>query len=122
MSRRRKRVLETKQEPLAPFRVFVRRQAAAIGLAGLVLLGGLCIGMAGHHLFAAMPSLDALLHPTMILTGMGPVDRLETSAGKTFAIAYALFSSLLLVLATSIAVVPLIHRILHAFHGDEAEG
>ena len=60
----------------------------------------------------------------MILSGMGPVDRLQTSAGKWFATAYALTSGVLFVTTVAVLFAPLIHRFFHHFHlelGDERD-
>jgi hypothetical protein len=55
----------------------------------------------------------------MILGGMGPVDRVESEAGKLFASFYALFSGLLFIGAASLALAPFVHRIMHKLHIDE---
>jgi hypothetical protein len=55
---------------------------------------------------------------------MGPVDRLQSEAGKIFAGAYALFSGLVFLVAVGIIFAPLVHRLLHRFHieADERSG
>jgi hypothetical protein len=55
----------------------------------------------------------------MILSGMGPADQLKSEAGKLFAGCYALYSGLIIVLASGIVLAPIVHRILHRFHVDE---
>lgn len=47
------------------------------------------LALEGYHLAEDLPWLDAVLNQAMILTGMGPVDRVHTVAGKLFATAYA---------------------------------
>ena len=54
----------------------------------------------------------------MILTGMGPVDRMETVGGKLFATFYAIFSGVAFLGTTGILVAPWAHRLLHRFHAD----
>jgi hypothetical protein len=52
----------------------------------------------------------------MILGGMGPVDRLETPAGKIFASFYALYSGVVLLASVGVLAAPIFHRFLHHFH------
>jgi hypothetical protein len=52
----------------------------------------------------------------MILSGMGPVATLSTTAGKIFAGCYALYSGILLIFSSSVVLAPVVHRILHGFH------
>jgi hypothetical protein len=52
----------------------------------------------------------------MILSGMGPLGELKTTAGKIFAGSYAIFSWLVIVIATSFVLAPIFHRLLHHFH------
>ena len=54
----------------------------------------------------------------MILSGMGPVATIQTSAGKLFAGCYALFSGLALITTVAVIFAPLFHRFLHKFHMD----
>jgi hypothetical protein len=52
----------------------------------------------------------------MILSDMGPTGALKTTSGKIFAGSYAIFSGLLIVIATGFVLAPIFHRILHHFH------
>jgi hypothetical protein len=63
-----------------------------------------------------MPWIDAYVNASMILSGMGPVTELKTTAGKLFAGSYALYSGLALILATGVIFAPVVHRLLHKFH------
>jgi hypothetical protein len=65
--------------------------------------------------------VDALLNASMILGGMGPVDRLETTAGKIFASFYALFSGLVFLAVASVVLAPVVHRFLHRFHVEGSD-
>jgi len=83
----------------------------------IVLLGvALSIGVAGYHFIADLAWIDALLNASMILTGMGPVATLTTTAAKLFASAYALFCGLVYLTATGFLIAPVVHRVLHRFH------
>jgi hypothetical protein len=52
----------------------------------------------------------------MILGGMGPVNPLQTNAGKIFASFYALYSGIILLASVGILVTPIFHRFMHHFH------
>ena len=103
-------------QPLATRRVFITRMAwSVIVWMGMMLLG-LGIGMAGYMAFEGMSLTDAYLNASMILSGMGPVGDLKTEAGKLFAGSYAIFSGLVIVLATGVVLAPIVHHVLHVFH------
>ena len=57
----------------------------------------------------------------MILSGMGPLGSLQTSAGKLFAGCYALFSGLAFITSIGVVFAPVFHRFLHRFHLEEKE-
>ena len=68
----------------------------------------------------ALPWLDAFLNASMILTGMGPVDPMRTSAAKLFASVYALFSGVVFLTSMGVFAAPFLHRLMHRFHiGEE---
>ena len=90
-------------------------------VAGLLIIASLGLGVAGYHLCAGLPWLDALLNASMILTGMGPVDPTPSVAGKLFASFYALFSGVAFLTIMAIVLGPLVHRFLHRFHLDIAD-
>lgn len=85
-------------------------------MASLILLFSLSIGMAGYHFLEKMQWLDSFENAAMILSGMGPVGQVQTSAGKLFAGCYALFSGLAFITATGVIVAPIFHRFIHRFH------
>ena len=95
-------------------------QAALLWLAIAVV--GLAIGMAGYAYFEGMSIADAYVNAAMILSGMGPVSELKTTAGKIFAGSYAIFSGLVIVIATGFVLAPIFHRVLHRFHVEQGKG
>ena len=88
----------------------------AIGLWLALAVVGLAIGMAGYAEFEDMSLADAYVNAAMILSGMGPLGELKTTAGKLFAGSYAIFSGLVIVIATGFVLAPIFHRVLHRFH------
>ena len=110
---------ESRNQPLAPVQRYVWRLVASVFIAILLIGGSLFAGMWGYAHFEGMSWLDAFLNAAMILSGMGPVETLKTSAGKLFAGCYAIYSGFVVVLSAGFVFAPLVHRILHRFHVDE---
>lgn len=109
---------ESRKQPLASRRRFIRRLALSV-LTALSIIGvSLFAGMLGYAHLESMRWIDAFLNAAMILSGMGPVEPLKTDAGKFFAGCYAIYSGLVLVLTTGIVLAPIAHRLLHRFHVD----
>jgi hypothetical protein len=111
---------EHRSHPVASRRRFARRMLRAIGLWMLLTLAGLVIGIAGYAYFERMSLVDAYVNAAMILSGMGPVGELKTTGGKIFAGSYAIFSGLIIVIATGFVLAPIFHRVLHHFHVETA--
>ena len=113
---------ESRHQALLPRSEFARRVArnfvAASSLVGASLLGG----MLGYHLTEDMKWIDAFANASMILSGMGPLDQLKTWGGKLFAGLYALYSGLVLVLASGVILAPIVHRMFHRFHLEADKG
>lgn len=112
-------MFEGKNEKLVPLPIFVRRVALSLLWTLIVLCIALGIGVLGYHTIAGLPWIDAILNASMILTGMGPVATMETSASKLFASGYALFSGVVFLSSIGLVLAPVFHRILHRFHLDE---
>ena len=84
----------------------------------LILSGSLGVGTIGYHGLGNISWLDAFLNASMILTGMGPVDKMETAGGKLFSALYAIFSGVAFLTFVGVLFVPVYHRFLHKFHLD----
>ena len=110
---------EAKHQRLLPRAAFYRRIAAHVTVAFALIAVSLAIGMTGYLLTEPMSALDAFLNSAMLLSGMGQVTPLTTSAGKLFAGLFALYAGLVFVASAALVVTPLIHRVLHHFHVSE---
>ena len=108
-------------QPLLKPRDFFLRLVRHFGVALLVIVPSLGMGVAGYHFSEDLGWLDSLLNASMILSGMGPVSELKTSSGKLFAGFYAIFSGLFVVIATGFVLAPVLHRVLHSFHVEEGK-
>lgn len=114
-------VFEHRTSPLLPRSAFYRRMARSLLLGFSLLAFALGLGMMGYHFLERLGWLDAFANAAMILSGMGPLAPLQTSAGKLFAGCYALFSGLLFISVAGIILAPLGHRLMHKFHLEAAE-
>lgn len=109
---------EHKTQPLLPRRLFVFRLFSH-GLGALAIIAGsLAMGVAGYRFTEGLSWLDSFLNASMILGGMGPVDKLHTEAGKVFASFYALFSGVVFLLVAGLLVAPVAHRMMHWLHWE----
>jgi hypothetical protein len=107
---------EHSQQPVISRGHFIRRMFLVIGLWLVLTVVGLVIGIVGYAYFEGMSVVDAYVNAAMILSGMGPVGELKTTAGKLFAGTYAIFSGLVVIIATGFLLAPIFHRVLHRFH------
>jgi hypothetical protein len=109
-------MLESKHQPLAPLHVFRRRIVKSILLGTAVMFVCLMLGVLGYHYFAGIPWLDSLHNASMILSGMGPVVEIKSTAGKLFSSFYALFSGVIFITNIGVFLAPAIHRFFHKLH------
>ena len=110
---------ESTNDALISKRSFFFRVVRSFGATLVVVLFSLAIGSAGYSYFGEMGQVDALLNAAMILTGMGPVDRMVTTSGKLFANFYALYSGIAFLSMMAIMIAPILHRFLHRFHLED---
>jgi hypothetical protein len=91
-------------------------RSISFGLLSICIV--LFVGMCGYHYSEHMSWIDAFANASMILSGMGPLAPLNTSAGKLFAGCYALFSGLFFILIIAIIFSPLIHHFFTKIHTE----
>ncbi|MCC6567918.1 MAG: hypothetical protein IT315_01635 [Anaerolineales bacterium] len=110
---------ERHRQPLASRKVFASR-IMRNGLIGLLLVFfSLIVGMLGYRFTEHLSWIDSLLNASMILSGMGPVNPVQTNAGKFFASFYALYSGIVPLAAAGVLAAPIFHRFLHHFHLED---
>jgi len=107
---------EPHHAPLLPRRHFFARLRRHAFYAVATL--GVCvgIGMVGYHFFEGLGWVDSYANAAMILSGMGPLDPIKTTAGRVFAATYALFSGVAFLTTVGFFLMPVLHRLLHKFH------
>ena len=110
---------EHRKQPLASKVTFYQRVLKNIIIALIIMAICLSIGVVGYHFFAEAAWIDALHNASMILSGMGPVIDIQTTAGKIFSSAYALFSGIIFITNVGVILAPAVHRIFHRLHVEE---
>lgn len=103
-------------QPLAPRWLFVRRLAINVGIALVVVLVSLGVGMVCYHRLEGLNWVMSFGHAAMILGGMGPYDEPVNDSSKIFEGLYALYSGLLLIGVTGLILSPVFHRLMHQLH------
>jgi hypothetical protein len=109
------------RQKLASNTVLAARFGRNVGIGVLIVLIALIIGMIGYSYFGAMDMAQAFANAAMILSGMGPLDKLETPGGQIFEGVYALVCGLLFFAVAGLVLAPLLHRMLHRFHIEDTE-
>jgi len=112
---------EQRRRALISRRRFAKRMLFVVLIWCAVAAVWLMVGVAGYATFERMPLADAFANAAMILSGMGPLTELKTTAGKVFAGCYAISSGLIIVIATGFVLAPIFHRVLHRFHIEETK-
>lgn len=87
----------------------------------VVILVSLAIGVVGYHHYFKLGWVDSLYNASMILTGMGPVDKASDDTGKIFASCYAIYSGVAFLSSVAIIFSPVVHRFMHKFKLDVEE-
>lgn len=115
------RRFEHKTQPLAPWPVFLRRVGKNALFTFGIILFSLTLGTMGYCYFGNLSWVDGLLNASMILTGMGPVDRMETTPAKLFSSAYAIYSGVAFLTVVAVLMAPIYHRFIHHFHLEDSK-
>ena len=114
-------VFEHRAQPLVSRAKFILRLLRRAAVAGGVIGASLGVGAVGYHVTEGFDWVDSILNAAMILTGMGPVNPVQTTGGKLFATVYALFSGIVFLTTAALVLGPVFHRLIHRFHLEEPE-
>jgi hypothetical protein len=110
---------EHRKQPLAKPIVFYQRVFKNIIVALAVMFTSLMIGTFGYQYFEGWQWLDAFHQASMILSGMGPVMKIETPGGKWFNSLYAIFSGVVFITNIGLILAPALHRLFHKLHLED---
>lgn len=112
---------EAATERLLPRRKFILRMLWHSFLVIAIMAASLGIGMAGFMAFEDRSLIEAFLHASYILSGFGLVEMPVSTAGKLFAGFYGMYASLFFLVAVSVVLAPVVHRILHRLNLETLE-
>jgi hypothetical protein len=110
---------EHKSQKLAPKPVFYRRLFRNALFAFTIMFICLIIGIVGYRYSCDASWIDSLHNASMILSGMGPVIEIKTTAGKWFSSMYALFSGVAFITNIGVLIAPIAHRFFHKLHLED---
>ncbi|NYT77500.1 two pore domain potassium channel family protein [Alcaligenaceae bacterium] len=113
---------ESKNEPLLPKSRFALRMLHHLGLAALIVMATMALGVLGHLLLEPLHWHDALLNTSLIVAGIGPYILPTSGAGKLFLAGYGMLVGLVFVGTLGVVLAPLAHRLVHRFHLDDDDG
>lgn len=108
-----------KSKKILPPKEFAKRVLKYSIVAFTLIAFSLGIGILGYHYIGNLNLIDSIYNASMILTGMGPVNVMESDSAKLFASAYAIFSGVVFLSTIAIFFAPFAHRIMHLLQIDE---
>ncbi|MFT4022899.1 MAG: hypothetical protein QM664_03825 [Flavihumibacter sp.] len=111
---------EKANQPLISRGRFMKRLAFNLFLSAALLAVSLLIGVVGFHGINGSSWIDSLHNASMLLGGMGPVVDMHNSNAKLFSSVYALFCGVIFITNIGLLLAPVVHRILHHFHVQNA--
>jgi len=112
---------ESKNKALLPISKFRHRVFRFFIYSLIMIVLSVGIGTLGYCHIGGLSTVDAFYNACMILTGMGPVNVMQTNAAKIFSSLYALFSGIAFLSTVAVLFAPLAHRFLHLMHIDESD-
>lgn len=104
---------EKREHPLASRNTFVVRQLKHIFISLLFISFWVFGGVLGYHFFGELSWVDSLVNSSMIGSGMGPVNPINSVSGKIFESIYAIFSGVVFITNVGFIFAPIMHRIFH---------
>ena len=111
---------------LASSAVFYSRVRRSVAYSLALIALALAVGTLGYCLLFHVGWIDGFHQAAMLLAGMGPVlpegPEELSAAAKIFDSLYALLCGVVLIGATGLLFAPVIHRVLHRFHLEDAGG
>ena len=110
---------EYKKQALLPKKVYYRRLAFNFFIATIIMVISLTIGVVGYHWLGAMGWIDSIHNASMILSGMGLINPVNSEGAKIFSSCYALFSGVIFITNFGIILAPAAHRIMHRMHLED---
>ena len=108
--------LEHHKQKVVPVSLFLLRLLRYALFGAILVVFLLFVGTMGYHFVGSVSWIDSFHMASMILTGMGPVTEMKSSAAKLFSSFYALYSGIAFLSISALFFAPVVHRILHILH------
>jgi len=108
----------SKRKGLHPVHDFQKKIRRSLLFSFGLIVFSVGLGMIGYHGLGELNWVDSLLNASMILTGMGPVDKMPNDAAKVFSSFYALYSGVAFLSIFAVFFAPIFHRFLHQLNVD----
>ena len=116
MSRKFFSIFEHHKQQVATKHIFIKRLIKCFWVASIMLTVTILMGALVYHGVERLAWVDSFMNAVMIMTGLGLVDTLHSTAAKIFTIFYAVITAIVFYMVLAIIFAPLIHRFLHEFH------
>ena len=106
------------EAPINKKRFYIRLLKHFLGILVLIVFS-LLIGIFGFSTFEDLTLSESFLHSSIMLSGLGLIEKPSSQNGHIFAGIYGLYAGLVFIASFGILISPIIHRIIHKFHWDE---
>jgi hypothetical protein len=113
--------LEHRKQKVSSLGTFIKRIGKYSLFCFLLIFISLSIGTIGYYFIADLNFIDSFHMSCLILTGMGPIAEMKTTAAKLFSSFYALYSGVAFLSITAVFFAPIIHRLLHILNVETDE-
>src|SRR5262245_66566033 len=109
-------MFERRHQPLLPVPLFMARMGKSLVIAVAIDVVFLFAGALGFRQFEGLDWPDALLNAGLVVTGNGPITRMQTAPGKVFLLVYAIVGVVVFVAVIYVELEPVMHRTVHDFY------
>lgn len=103
------------ERPISRRKFYVRLLKHLWGILGLITIS-LLIGICGFIYFEGLTLSEAFLHSSIMLSGLGLIEKPVTMSGHLFVGIYGLYAGLVFIASAGVLISPVIHRIIHKLH------
>lgn len=103
------------ERPINRKQFYVRLFKHFLSILGLIAIS-LFVGICGFMNFEGLTLSEAFLQSSIMLSGLGLIEKPITMSGHLFVGVYGLYAGLIFIASTGIFISPVIHRILHKLH------
>jgi hypothetical protein len=107
------------KKQLATGKTHFKRVRNSFILASFFVFTSLLAGVLSYHYTASLSWVNSFLNASMILTGMGPVDKMPNNLAKIFSSIYAIFGGIVFLSSIALVLTRLMHRVFHRFEIED---